>query len=321
LYALVTGLDKQVGAEDGWRIAFVPGKDMPAGLAEERWYAAVDRNTGWPRKYLVTRAKTPTREDLSLRAFGTASLSIAAPEGVPIEFIPPSSDAFSSQSTLGETLTLRKEVKGSNVTMVATITASNKERLRVVQRWVSGEKWWREYERYVDGSKSPSARREVPLDGGQHATKPPASELRSDPRLQAQVTIEGTGLDFQNVLLDMQAQTGIAFTLDPNLADHRPQLGSIQLRRARVFAVMEFLAQVQMDEGRWERTAGGYKLSGRTKVPADYAPVRREEPPKPPETRPHTLALWLWGIGATHLAFLLAVVAWRLHRRSSKEAA
>jgi hypothetical protein len=76
----------------------------------------------------------------------------------------------------------------------------------------------------------------------------------------------------------------------PELAKHVPDLGYIQPdpRGIPAWRLMEHLAKIELDEGRWEATATGYRLSGVSKVPPAREIVTADDKPpvEPPTTVP-----------------------------------
>jgi hypothetical protein len=87
-----------------------------------------------------------------------------------------------------------------------------------------------------------------------------ALTLAGDRRLQAQISLVADNPDFKTILRELEKATGLTLTVAPNLADHQPQLGSVQLPNAPAHMVMRFLAASQLDGGRWQRTDHGYRL-------------------------------------------------------------
>src|SRR5262249_19525540 len=155
----------------------------------------------------------------------------------------------------------------------ASFISGGRVEVAIRQRWKAGEKWWEEYERYVNGRKELVARRippppstTLPKDtksaGGptQHGKSPTGRyALRSDPRLQVVLRLEGDAPDLTVVLEQLQKSTGLIFQLGPGLERHRPSLGSVQMAKAPAWTVMEMIAAQQLEDGRWERTPGGYR--------------------------------------------------------------
>lgn len=91
--------------------------------------------------------------------------------------------------------------------------------------------------------------------------------LRLDPRLQAKLNLQEVNPDLPDLLARLQSASGLTIALGDSLAEHRPMLGDLQLPRVPAWAVMELLAEAQLEGGGWEKTDSGYRLIGTSLVP------------------------------------------------------
>jgi hypothetical protein len=71
----------------------------------------------------------------------------------------------------------------------------------------------------------------------------------------------------RDILGRMGAATGSKFTLADNVAHHDPDLGHFNLTDTPVFSFMEIIAERGIDNGRWEKIDGGYRLTGTSHTP------------------------------------------------------
>jgi hypothetical protein len=79
-------------------------------------------------------------------------------------------------------------------------------------------------------------------------------------------------------------------TLDSSLADHKPDLGYIQPtpKGWSTRAVMSIIEKAQLENGFWEKTANGYRLTGKSLAPPS---------PVAAEAGGTSLGIWLAGVG------------------------
>jgi hypothetical protein len=87
------------------------------------------------------------------------------------------------------------------------------------------------------------------------------ANLREDPKLQAKVTIVEVNLELSRVFERLQQATGVRFSLAAHIENHRPKLGGFAFRDTQVWVIMDLVARVDLEEGRWERAADGYRLT------------------------------------------------------------
>ena len=155
-----------VGAQDlegvnCWKIFFIPeGEEGSVTLM-------LDRQTGWPRR-VVTSANPPQP---SLERVGQGTI-FAAPPPLPIEIFPFLQEPKTTFEAATGTLTIERHVSGKDITLEAVYKSNGTEAWRVEQRWVEGEKWWREYERHVKGQKDLHASILEPASGNDDKKKP-----------------------------------------------------------------------------------------------------------------------------------------------------
>lgn len=275
---IVTGTDR-VGASQCWLVLFRPRKGAPFSMGQP-YIVFVDQETGWPRK-LARANEDAIPEAVIVQRFAHVTTVTGAPHGFPLEIMP----LFESRDIKVEgypvSLSLRKRDEGKQTIFEARVTFEGKEELLIRQRWTEGQPWWDEYERYVNGRKDLFARRtgfvphketppkpkkvEAPSALGEQPNDP--FHLRRDPRLQKKVRLVGGNLSIGDILRAVEAATGVSFEVDSGLAGHAPDLGSVQMRDAPAYTVLEMVAQRQLENGRWAKSEKGYRLTGNSLVP------------------------------------------------------
>jgi hypothetical protein len=112
----------------------------------------------------------------------------------------------------------------------------------------------------------------------------------------------------QEVIDRLRDATQLNLTLGESLRYHSPTLGSMQLRDAPAFAVMELLAERQIGDGYWEKTKDGYRLTGKSLAL------------RPPATALTTGKLAALGGGGGLLAALAAAAVVYTRRRAAVRA-
>ncbi len=142
--------------------------------------------------------------------------------------------------------------------------------------------------------------------------------IRQDPRLHAKVTLNMANPSVAEIFARIKDASGVELAVSPQLRDHRPQLGHIG--SGACYNLMELLAEKDIENGRWEKTATGYRLTGISRAAAAPAPVAGDGPPvaaAPPVDRPFPWMLVITaGIFGVLLMFGFAMwVAWLLLRR------
>ena len=78
-----------------------------------------------------------------------------------------------------------------------------------------------------------------------------------------------------HILQRIQEATGAEMTIAPELEKHLPDLGYIEQGKKGNYAwqLMEIVAKREIANGRWEKTAAGYRLCGVSTVPTGKGPV------------------------------------------------
>ncbi|HWP85238.1 MAG TPA: hypothetical protein VNN17_08610, partial [Terriglobia bacterium] len=270
---------------DSWNLFFIPQKGTPQHLAQQRWIA-VARETGWLKKAALFDGK----KFADLDSFGDTSEGTFSepPHGYPLEYFPVSGPPQSEISHGYSTWTIKRYEDEEGILIDATLAgaADGKEEWRVRQKWLPGEKWWREYERSVKGQKDlvatcdppatvepdPASREGKAKQGGSSSAAQPVPSnidlsLRRDRRLHVKLAIQARNPPLSSLLSMLSRETGLKFTVAENLADHSPNLGHFQVTSAYAWAVMDFIALKDLKDGRWEKTATGYRLTGTSLVP------------------------------------------------------
>jgi len=354
--ALVTGKG-MADVTECWNVAFVPGEGMPPHL-ENHYSVSVAKDSGWSLKVVHSRVlkrvsvhalsattiglghpynslgivgATPmlkvgyikaSEQSDWLNRFGKAKFVTAAPEGFPVEVIPLGPLGSYSNPKAGAELTFSRKKEGDFVVLEAALKVDQTEKLLIRQKWIEGEKWWREYERYVDGRKDLHGRQVMPPPGKSappiDPNEPDPLYLRRDGRLQVFVEIEERGAKLSVLLERINKATSLLLTVDPSLADHQPDLGVILQSKPgyRACDVMAIIERSQLENGRWVKTAKGYKLTGLSKA---IAPTGLAEDGVAPGTTEKTRRItpWLVAIGLVALALTVGGAVY-LRRRAAK---
>jgi hypothetical protein len=95
----------------------------------------------------------------------------------------------------------------------------------------------------------------------------PNPVLFQDERLQTKLNVDRLNPDIHWLLEQLSQKTGASFTLDDNLQNHAPLLGSFQMGDAPAWMILNILEQQQLDNGRWLKDGNGYVLTGKSAVP------------------------------------------------------
>jgi hypothetical protein len=90
--------------------------------------------------------------------------------------------------------------------------------------------------------------------------------LRGDPRLDAKVSVIGDDPPLAELLERLHGCTQLCFTLADNLENHDPKFGHVKLPNSQACIVMEWMAQKDLDDGRWAKTEDGYRLEGTSRA-------------------------------------------------------
>lgn len=91
--------------------------------------------------------------------------------------------------------------------------------------------------------------------------------LGLDEDLHARLTVVEMRPKLADLLGRMGTATGLKFTLADDLAHHDPDLGCLQLTNTRAYSFMEIIAERGLDNGKWEKVEGGYRLTGVSHTP------------------------------------------------------
>jgi hypothetical protein len=127
--------------------------------------------------------------------------------------------------------------------------------------------------------------------------------LGADTKLRSRLAVVEKHPKLKDMLGRLATCTGLSFSVADNLTHHDPDLGYIDLKNTTAYAIMEIIAERDLDNGRWEKIDGCYRLEG----------VSRILPP--PSRFP-----WLWtAIGLS--AALAPAAAFTIYRRRRKPAA
>jgi hypothetical protein len=303
---------------NSWRLLFAAHPNAPKNLGPNH-IVYVSKSSGWPRQVQLNAAGLPIQPLVSV---GGLTFFDRAPRGFPVEVFPlrETNESLDNGRTA---IRVAQTPEGDTTVWEATCRTEGRE-VRVRQRWAAGEPWWRDYERFVNGRKDLSARRTAipkpaPSSQGKQSPKlpdPGSRVLRADSRLQALVTVLADDPGLDTVLAKLQDATGLTFAVAPNLFSHVPSLGSVQMRNAPAWSVMDLLAQTQLRGGRWERVPGGYVLHGESAaVPPRPQPVAAP----PPAEFDGTARLVLAATAA--LLTLACGLFWVLHKRRATSGA
>lgn len=300
---VVIGGQEDVEGKECWKVDVVPGSGAPPYLKRHRMF--VDKTTGWPRKVL----EPATNTILPLREHAGVSFLTGAVRGLPLEIIGPGVLAEQSSE-----LRITKETIAGITHVEAVRLQEGAEGFRVRQQWVDGEKWWREYERHVDGKKDLVARRlnvpPLPAASGQakgaasgpSGAKLSSAALRLDPRLQVPFPIFEKNPKLADLLARLSAATKLKLELAEGLEHHDPEFGSVQMKDGKAWHMMELIAFTQLENGRWERIDGGYRLAGTSKLATTPAPT------------PSTWRFWLTAASLLLFGAISAVLVYRYRR-------
>lgn len=141
-FAMLMIGSESVGGRDCWKAAFIPGDQTPEA-SKKRFEILVDKQTGCPRKITAVKAESSAR----IEKVGDMTLTVDSPENIPFDFLPLSSaKEFSEGSVL---VKLQSTTVDKDTVLDLAYLIEGKEKLRIRQRWVQGEDWWRYYDRHV----------------------------------------------------------------------------------------------------------------------------------------------------------------------------
>ncbi len=287
-----------------WQLLFFPGSSEAAKSASPRHRVVLDKKSGQPVRVL----RLTDKQAVSVEKAGTAAFVTGLPQGVPLEWFA-GSDAPLGRTALAGTnrfVEVRKQPAGRNYTLEMALFDGDEEQWSVRQLWMPGEPWWHTYERRVKGVVELSARRlnVPPLNDDAKIAAAKKSKhfvnlhpLAGDFKLRVYIELnKEAGLS--ELLLRMERATGRKITLADNLKYHHPDFKSVTApRMLATYSIMEILAIIDLDDGRWTRTDDGYVLEGESRS------IRLPRP------------VWPWVVaGAALLVSAAAGVVWRRRR-------
>jgi hypothetical protein len=304
LFVSIVGEEK-VGVADCWKVFFIPEKNALAAVGN-MYCVVVDKASSWPRK--VIRVKDPSAATLDI--LGEGAWVGGAPVGFPLECFPLLGPAKFEAKGPGPALRLERRVNGKEIVLEAKIKPPDGGESLVRQKWVVGEKWWREYDRWVNGRKDLHASRVLPpappkTSSGQPVSPPPwLHALYQDSRLRATLSVVQVDPPLPELFQKLEEATGLKFSLANEVANHAPKYGSVQFPKIKAVSLMKWMAETQLEEGRWEKTDTGYHLT----AAASLSPA-----PAPPSGKGHP-----WAIAVLFLVIPLLVIGgwfiWRARR-------
>jgi hypothetical protein len=336
--ALVLGPENVKGV-DCIKVDFlIPGKP-PAGLVA-RHRVFVDPKDGWPRRAFTFR----DYRDLSLEEFGGARMVTAAPEGFPIEILPPVSVMEVKGKKAEHTFELAVEEESDGTTIrTATIWLGADTEIKVSQSWKAGAKWWDHYERYRNGELElraavvPKRVASTPAPpAAAKAASPPTAvadpkpkpkpppfvddthdTIKDDPALQVKVTLELRNPRLPHLLERLQEATGLKFTADPALNADEPVFGTTTFVNTPAWLVMRSVAESRVVQGRWEKRAGGYHI-----VAAEHPHLASNANPKSEDDAAPSRSGWVMGavVAAPLVVAAALMLIGRWGRRTGKAA-
>ena len=178
------------------------------------------------------------------------------------------------------TLTLHRQTDGPTLTVEATYQPAGGEPIMVRQKWVQGEDWRRDYERYRGGRRELHAWLEVragvnPAHDKDTPPRPPTepddiAALRQDPRLQMPLTFDLQQPRLSDLTRRIQNATGVPLTLQDGLDRDTPNSAARVSARFPAWLVMRQTAPSSPPTltGRKSTTATSCAASGRPFPPS-----------------------------------------------------
>lgn len=309
---------------DCWNLFLTPLGNAPRSLARQCWLV-IEKERGRLKKAKFFERKK-FAPYFSLNPSPQGAFFAEPPDGFPLEYFTLSGPPRSVIPHGHATLTIHRRWMNEDELLVeATMATGEKIDFKIRQKWIKGEKWWREYERWQADRIVLRASLGVPprnlkkiIAADKAAAKKAKSalknidmSLRQDGRLHASLSFQEKNIRLSNVLNELTEATGLTFTLADNLANHDPELGSWQLPSVAAWAVMETLTKRQLQNGHWQKTATGYQLVGTSTVPAAATPPQ-------PSFWSHTLTLIVLAIAAIAFAALCGFAIFRKSARTTQ---
>src|SRR5437870_2782161 len=89
------------------------------------------------------------------------------------------------------------------------------------------------------------------------------SNLHADPKLHRNLRIVDRNPTLESLFAKLETATKFKLTLDEKLTGHQPKFGRLQVYEAEAWSVMAMIAKVGLQDGRWEKTAEGYRLAAK----------------------------------------------------------
>jgi hypothetical protein len=93
-----------------------------------------------------------------------------------------------------------------------------------------------------------------------HSTQEATPTMRADPQLGRAVTIQRFHPTTEDLLEFCGKAAGVQMTADQRVHERQPQYGVVDVKDARLWAVMEHLARQQVVPVRWEKAEGEYRM-------------------------------------------------------------
>jgi len=286
MHVLILGPDAAAGP-NVCKVDFLIHKKPSPGGITYRQRLIVELKTGWPIKAFSFRDYKP----MPIRNFGEVRFLIGAPQGYPLEILPPAEDF---EAAVGRSkLTFTTEAEGT--VRRAILWDGDVKDIEIRQVWKKGASWWSEYERYRKGkldlrgrlvepvktaTLKPAPKPAPPEPAKTKSTYPPFVDethdpLPKDPELQAIVTWRASNPRVQDVLAFLGKHTKRSLTMK-DVDEATPVFGTVTFNLT-VAMVMKDLARTAPVRGRWEKTETGYCLVGtHTTNVADAANVATE---------------------------------------------
>lgn len=325
--------EEKVEGRDCWKLVFIPGDKSPPAITQ-RLAILVDKAYGWPRK--VTPIKSTS--DAKILKIGDAWIIVDGPLGVPVDFLPLVSPRRFQEGPA--TIDFQTNRIGNETLVELIYFIDDVAAIRIRQRWVDGDDWWRYYEKYANETLVLRARafdaqpledvfanvqRPSPVPKPEPPPPPPIVKndhpLRQDKRLYAFVQIEPKRPAVGHILRRIKEATGVEVVTSAELETHVPDLGYISPNPKGYFAwqLMEHLAKTEIKNARWEKTPTGYQLTGISTVPPGRELVTsgNPEPLLPPARSRTWLIVSAAGLVLTLTA--LGVVLFLRRRQMSKK--
>jgi hypothetical protein len=252
-----------------WHLNFIIPHTETRPSGKDHLGLFVDRQNGWPRRLLGAEAP------VKLLGSGDVAFVRGAPRDFPAELFPVAKyDHLVLGGSPAASLSIDSRAAPDGTVVEALLESDGKPEVRIRQVWAPGAKWWRSYERFVDGRKDLRARLvEGGLPADALAAAPSSAEpddLSGDPALRPLLSGQWQDAPLNRVLQALAERTGLHFEVEPALAEQAPVVGALQLSNVPVWRAMEQLAAHNVVDGRWVRIADGYRLHG-------SRPVSREQ--------------------------------------------